>query len=143
MLPERHEEGLIRLEGLLVILIFYPRDGQGHDNRRLRFINKMRAGIHFAPGSGVKLGFPRGDQTQAMPYVIHGIIRQGVAMPGTCIGILGDAGQYLPHGPQDSFFLGECAVVHEDHRLVSDRVVYCDTTDVLRQAGALIPLYTG
>jgi len=124
-----------RRVGLLLVFVFCTRHGQGHNDRRLWLVNKARTGIPFTSGGGVKLAFPRGYQAQAMADVIHGFVRQRVAMAGTRVGLLGNPGEYLTHDLQNPFFLGECIVIHKTSRLVNDDGLYCDTTAVLQQVG--------
>ena len=126
-----------RQAGLLLVFVFCARHGQRHNDRRLWFVNKARTGIHFTSGSGMKLAFPRGYQAQAMADVIHGFVRQRVAMAGTRVGLLGNPGEHLPHDLQNPFFLGECTVIHKGGRLVNDDGAYCDTTAAVRQVRGL------
>ena len=110
---------------LLFVFIFFAGYVQGHHDRGLRLVNKSWTGRIATPGGGVEFAFPRGDQAQTMADVVHGFIRQRVAVAGACVGVLGNTGEYSPHDTQDAFFSGEFVVIHWDYRLAIDVGVYC------------------
>lgn len=94
------------------ILVFWIRRSQGYHNRCLGFVNEARTMIHAPAGCLVQFHLTCRDERQTVPDVIDCFIRQGMAVAGPGVGILGNPCQHSLHDMQNAFFLGGFFVAH-------------------------------